>query len=317
MTPAIYDSSFMIYDLAATSVSLLPNHQSSFILHQLWGSAWPAGVTMLGLALAFAIVLLIARTRLKVEVDPRVEQVAGLLPQAGCGACGFAGCNQYAQAVLNDMQLIGKCTPGGADVAGKIAGVLNVQIDNSGPPVRPVVLCRAHTADRTYYAAYRGIQSCTAANALAGAQACKFGCLGFGDCVRACKFNALRVVDGLATVNYRKCTGCAACSKACPRNLIVMVPFHQDPMMTVACSSRENGKTTRAMCQVGCIGCGLCAKQSDAFKAEDNLARLDYARYEPSGQNETACNKCPTGAIVYRGKSAPAPRPPKARQAVS
>jgi len=272
---------------------------------------------MLGLALAFAIVLLIASTRLKVEVDPRVERVAGLLPHAGCGACGFAGCDQYAQAVLNDAQLIGKCAPGGADVASKIAGVLNVRIDSSGPPARPIILCRAHTADRTYYAAYRGLPSCTAANALAGAQACRFGCLGFGDCVRACKFNALRVVDGLATLNYKKCTGCAACSKACPRNLIIMVPFHHDPMMTVACSSRENGKTTRAMCQVGCIGCGLCFKQSDAFKVEDNLARLDYARYEPSGRHEAACNKCPTGVIVYRGKDAPKPRQPKAKSAAS
>jgi len=304
----------MMDDGANALAALAPTHQSSFILLQLWSSAWPAGVTMLGLALAFAVVLLIASGRLKVKVDPRVEQVAGLLPQAGCGACGFAGCDQYARAVLNDVQLIGKCSPGGADVAGKIAGVLNVQIDSSGPPARPVVLCRAHTADRTYHAAYRGIPSCTAANALANAQACKFGCLGFGDCVRACKFNALRVANGLATVNYKKCTGCAACSKACPRNLIVMVPFHHDPMMVVACSSRENGKTTRAMCQVGCIGCGLCTKQSDAFKTEDSLARLDYAKYEPSTQNEAACNKCPTGAIVYRGRSAPAPRPAKAKQ---
>ena len=93
-----------------------------------------------------------------------------------------------------------------------------------------------------------------------------------------------------------------------------MVPFAHEPMMVVACSSRENGKSTRAFCQVGCIGCGLCAKQSDAFKVEDNLARLDFAKYEPSGQTEAAYNKCPTGAIVYRGKSAPAPREPKAKQ---
>jgi Na+-translocating ferredoxin:NAD+ oxidoreductase RNF subunit RnfB len=287
------------------------------LMSQLWSSACPAGVTMLGLALAFAIVLLIASRRLKVEVDPRVEQVAELLPHAGCGACGFAGCDQYAQAVLIDVQLIGRCAPGGPDVAGKIAGMLNVQIDSSGPPVRPIVLCRAHTADRTYHAAYRGIPGCTAANALANAQACKFGCLGFGDCVRACKFNAVRIVDGLAIVNYKKCTGCGACSKACPRSLIVMVPFHHDPMMVVACNSRENGKTTRAMCQVGCIGCGVCAKQSDTFKVEDNLARQDYAKYEPSNQNEAAYNRCPTGAVVYRGKSAPAPRLPKAGQATS
>ena len=140
--------------------------QSSILLYQLWTTAWPAGVTMLGLGLAFAIVLLIASEKLKVEVDPRVEQISALLPHAGCGGCGFAGCDQYAQAVLNDPQLIGKCGPGGADVAAKIAMVLNVQISNSGPPVRPIVRCRAHTGDRTYYATYRGIETCIAANAL-------------------------------------------------------------------------------------------------------------------------------------------------------
>jgi electron transport complex protein RnfB len=87
--------------------------------------------------------------------------------------------------------------------------------------------------------------------------------------------------------------------------------------MVVACNSRENGKTTRAMCQVGCIGCGLCAKQSDTFQVEDNLAHLDYAKYAPSGQHEAACNKCPTGAIVYRGQSAPTPRPSRVKPAAS
>jgi electron transport complex protein RnfB len=287
------------------------------LMTHLWSGAWPAGVTMLGLGLAFALVLLIASERLKVKVDPRVEQIGAVLPQANCGGCGFAGCGQYAQAVLSDPQLIGKCAPGGAEVAAQIAGVLNVQISDSGPPVRPIVRCRAHTGDRTYYAAYRGIESCLAANALTNAQACKFGCLGFGDCVRTCPFGALRIVDGLAIVNYRKCTGCAACARACPRGLIEMVPFHRDPMLTVACSSKENIKTTGAMCRVGCIGCALCARQSDTFKIEDNFARLDYAKYEPSGPNETAYNKCPTGVIVYRGTSAPAPRPPKAKPAAA
>jgi electron transport complex protein RnfB len=297
--------------------SLVPNHLSAIVLHQAWSGAWPAGLTMLGLGLGFAVVLLIASERLKVHVDPRIEQIAGVLPNANCGSCGFPGCSQYAKAVLDDLQLIGRCAPGGPTVAAQIAALLNVQISEQGAPSRPIVRCRAHTDDRTYYAAYRGIESCTAANALTTAQACKFGCLGFGDCVQACQFDALRIVSGLATADYQKCTGCGACAKACPRSLIVMLPFHHDPMMTVACSSKENGKTTRAICQVGCIGCGVCAKQSDAFRIEENLAQMDYVKYEPSGQNEAAYNKCPTGAIVYRGRSAPQPRAPKAKQPAS
>jgi len=272
---------------------------------------------MVVLGLGFAIVLLIAREKLKVEVDPRVLQVQGALPGLDCGGCGFAGCAQYAEALLEDPELIGRCAPGGPAVAAEIARILNLQISDSGPQQRPIVRCRAHSEDKTYYAEYQGIESCTAANALPNAQACNFGCLGYGDCIRVCRFDALHIVDGLATVDYEKCTGCSACAKACPRNLIEMVPFRYENMMTVACSSKETGKTTRAVCKVGCIGCGVCAKQSDVFSVEDNLARVDYGRYEPTEQSEAALNKCPTGVIVYRGRSALEPRQPRQKLATA
>jgi RnfABCDGE-type electron transport complex B subunit len=276
-----------------------------------------AGVTMVGLGTGFALVLLIASEKLKVEVDPKIEQIHEALPNLDCGACGYAGCYQYAKAVLADPELIGKCAPGGQDCAASIADILNLQVSQSGPPQRPIVHCRAHTADRTIKGKYQGIPSCTAANALANVQACAFGCLGLGDCTRACKFDALHVVDGLATVDYEKCTGCTACSKACPRNLIEMVPFGHENMMTVACKSNENGKSTRSICKVGCIACKLCTKQSDLFRVEDNLARLDYERYELSEQTELAMTKCPTKVIVYRGKTAPEPAHPQKRVSAS
>jgi RnfABCDGE-type electron transport complex B subunit len=265
---------------------------------------------MLGLGTGFAVVLLIASEKLKVEVDPKIEQIHEALPQIDCGACGFAGCGSYAKAVANKPDLIGKCAPGGTETAKKIAGILSLQISDSGPVRRPIVHCRAHMNDRTYYATYQGIRTCIAANALANVQACKFGCLGFSDCVSACKFDALDIVDGLAIVDYEKCTGCGACSTACPRNLIEMVPFSQENMMTVACSSKENGKTTRSMCKVGCIGCSLCVKQTELFAVGDNLARLHYEKYQPTEQTDTALNKCPTCVIVLRGPTAPPPRQP-------
>jgi Na+-translocating ferredoxin:NAD+ oxidoreductase RNF subunit RnfB len=282
---------------------------------QLWNSAWPAGLTMLGLGTGFAIVLLIAYERLKVRVDLKTEQVHKALPNLDCGGCGFAGCMQYAQALLESPSLLGRCAPGGPATAAEIAGILNLQISDSGPLQRPIVRCRSHSGDKTYYAKYQGIQSCTAANALPNAQACKFGCLGFGDCIRACRFDALHVVDGLATVDYEKCTGCSACTRACPRNLIEMLPFQYENMMVVACSSEETGKVTRSMCTVGCIGCGLCAKQSDIFLVGDNLARVNYGKYQPTEQTKAAMEKCPTGVIVYRGKSAPEPRQPGRKSA--
>jgi electron transport complex protein RnfB len=223
-------------------------------IYQLWQSAWPAGLTMIGLGGGFALVLLIASVKLKVEVDPKVEEIHKALPNLDCGACGYAGCSQYAKAVLENPELLGKCAPGGPETSAKIADILNLQVSDSGPQQRPIVHCRAHLDDKTFYAIYQGIQSCTAANALANVQGCAFGCLGFGDCTRACKFDALHVVDGLSTVDYEKCTGCTACSKACPRHLIEMVPFRYENMMTVACSSKETGKSTRALCKVGCIG---------------------------------------------------------------
>jgi RnfABCDGE-type electron transport complex B subunit len=284
-------------------------------VYQLWNSAWPAGATMLGLGSGFAVVLLIASEKLKVQVDPKIEQIHEALPQIDCGACGFAGCTSYAKAVAEKPTLIGKCAPGGPETAGKIAEILNLQVSESGPAQRPIVHCRAHTEDKTYHAQYQGIITCTAANALPTVQACKFGCLGYGDCVSACKFDALHNIDGLATVDYDKCTGCTACSKACPRNLIEMVPFHHENMMTVACSNKETGKATRSMCKVGCIACGICAKQTDLFSVEANSARLDYEKYQPNEQTETAFNKCPTCVIVYRGPSAPEPRQPKQKTA--
>jgi electron transport complex protein RnfB len=280
-------------------------------IFELWSSAWPAGLTMLGLGSGFAVVLLIASIKLKVKIDPKIEQIHKALPNVDCGACGFAGCGQYAKAVSENPGLLGRCAPGGPETAGKIAVILNLQVSDSGPAERPIIHCRAHEGDKAVFGQYKGIPTCTAANSLANVQACKFGCLGFGDCIAACKFDALHMVDGLATVDYEKCTGCRACSRSCPRNLIEMVPFAEENMMTVACSSKETGKSTRGMCKVGCIGCGVCAKQTEIFSVEDNLARLDYKRYEPTEQTETAFNKCPTGVIIYVGKSAPQPRPAK------
>ncbi|MDI9470573.1 MAG: RnfABCDGE type electron transport complex subunit B [Bacillota bacterium] len=266
---------------------------------------WAMGL-MLTLGFVFALILLIASIKLRVEADPTVQQIHEALPKIDCGACGFAGCGSYAEAVAADPKLIGRCAPGGADAANRIAAILNLEISAGGAAQYPVVHCSAHTGDKRYHGDYQGIRSCISANALPHVQACAFGCLGFGDCTRACKFDALHIIDGLATVDYDKCTGCTACSKACPRNLIEMVPFTQDPMLVVACSNKENGKTTRQVCDVGCIACGICKKQTDLFAIDNNLSRMDYARYAPGEATETARTKCPTKVIVFRGKKAPA-----------
>ncbi|MCF7975423.1 MAG: RnfABCDGE type electron transport complex subunit B [Phycisphaerae bacterium] len=269
---------------------------------ELMNSAWPAGVMMLGLGGLFAVILLVASEKLKVEVDAKVEAIQGSLPGVDCGACGFAGCGSYAKAVAADPELIGKCAPGGSATAEKIAEILSLSVGGGAAPLRPVIHCNADIDNRTYYAKYEGIESCTAANALTNVQACKFGCVGYGDCVASCKFDAIHIVNGLATVDYDKCTGCTACSKACPKNIIEMVPFSEPAMTVVACHSQETGRMTRQMCKVGCIGCGLCKKNSDIFAVNNNLASVIYTDYKVDEGVETATTKCPTKVIKRVGK---------------
>jgi RnfABCDGE-type electron transport complex B subunit len=271
-------------------------------------NAWPAALLALGLGFVFALILLIASIKLRVVVDPKIDEVHKALPNIDCGACGFAGCASYAKAVVANPDLLGKCAPGGSDTSNAIAEILNLQMSGGGAPMRPVIHCRACQQDKTYFADYDGIIGCTSANAQPNVQACAFGCLGYGGCVRRCKFDALHIIDGLAVVDYEKCTGCGACVAGCPRNLIEMVPFSRENMMVAACNSKENGKNTRTFCKVGCIGCGMCGKQTELFTIADNLAHMDYEKYEPSEATQTAMDKCPTGNIVLRGKNAPAPR---------
>lgn len=271
---------------------------------EILSSSWQAGLLMISLGFIFAVVLLIASIKLKVQVDPQVEAIIEALPGIDCGGCGFAGCSSYAKAVHTNPELIGKCAPGGADVSARIAQILNLELSGSGPMTRPVVKCHAHIEDKIFYADYVGIESCTSANALPSVMACKYGCLDFGDCVKSCQFDAIHVVNGLAEVDYSKCTGCGACVKACPRGIIEMVPFHEENMLAVRCKSQETGKDTRGMCKVGCISCKMCTKQSDMFVMNGNVAEIDYSKYSDDEKAHTAAGKCPTKVIEYVGPTA-------------
>ncbi len=265
-----------------------------------------SAVTLLAMAFFFAAVLGWANRAFHVPEDPRIEACLTALPGANCGGCGFVGCREYAVAVVREGAEVGKCTVGGADAASALAAIMGVSVDAS-LPYRPVVHCGAHLEDRLLRAPYRGEARCAAANLVNGVQGCTYGCLGFGDCQRACNFNAIHVIDGLATVDYERCVGCGACARACPRNIITMAPFKAERILAVVCSNHDAGKDVMRVCNVGCVACKACQRASKLFTIQDNLSVIDYDAYQPDdlGEAIAAMGKCPRKRLLFVGKPGP------------
>ena len=141
---------------------------------------------------------------------------------------------------------------------------------------------------------------------MAGVQGCTYGCLGLGDCSRVCLFDALDIIDGLAVINYEKCTGCGACVDVCPRHIISRIPFKASRVMVVACSNEDFGNDVRDVCSVGCIGCKACERVTSLFKMESNLPKLDYEAYDPESKEASdgllqSVEKCPMESLLWVG----------------
>lgn len=263
-----------------------------------------AGV-MLILALFMTSILGWANEALHVEVDPKIEAINAALPGANCGGCGYVGCGDYAEALVVEKDVpVTLCPVGGEDVAAEIAKILGVEIEQSYP-YRPVVHCGATCDDKLGQHPYHGEHSCTAANLVAGVQGCVYGCLGMGDCIASCKFGAIKIEDCKVVVDYDKCVGCGACEKACPRHVISMVPFKSEQMFVIRCNNKDFGKDVKAVCKVGCIGCGVCARNAEGLiSMEGKLPKFNYESYDPATIAQclkTAVEKCPMGGIVEVG----------------
>lgn len=248
-----------------------------------------------GLGLVFGLILAIASKVFTVEEDPRKDLLMEIMPGANCGACGFAGCSAYADAVIEGTTVVGACPVGGTEVAEKMASIMGVT--NAGAAIRQVALvrCSGSGINRNRYN-YEGIQTCLAASRMAagGPLACRYGCLGYGSCMNLCDFGAISIENGAAKVDTEKCVGCLKCIAACPRNLITVVPYGSE--VVLQCSSRDKGVFTRSACESGCIGCGLCARAcpNGAITVENNLATIDYYKCTSCG----ACvEKCPQKLI--------------------
>ncbi len=244
--------------------------------------------------IAGALLAIISSICDKGEENERLAAIRDALPGANCGACGFAGCDAYAEAIDKGEAEPNLCAPGGADAAKGIAKALGVEV-NVEPKVARVLCNGCNTNVETKYN-HLGLNSCRAASLLSGGpKNCSYGCIGFGDCVDACPFGAISVVEGLAEVDESLCTGCGACKKACPKNIITVVPKNKGA--AVVCSNHDKGVAAKKVCKTSCIGCTLCVKTCSfgAITMENFLAVIDPAKCTACGE---CVKKCPQKAIT-------------------
>lgn len=256
-----------------------------------------AVISLGAIGLVAAIVLYVASRKFAVHEDPRIAQVAAVLPQANCGGCGYPGCAGFASACVKAGSLQGKlCPVGGQPTMEKVAEILGLAAEASEPKVA-VVRCNGSCENRPHTTVYDGVKLCAIAHATYGGETgCAFGCLGCGDCVSACSFGAIRMnpETGLPEVDERKCTACGACSKACPRHIIEIRPKGKNNRRVyVDCVNKDKGAVARKACTVACIGCGRCVKVCpfEAITLENNLAYIDPSKCKSCRKCETECTQ--------------------------
>ncbi len=273
-------------------------------------------------AASAAIILFFVAKKFKVEEDPRIEEVTELLPGANCGGCGFPGCAGFATALVSaadkgDISGL-NCPPGGSETMASIGSYLGLEVAETAPTTA-VVRCNGTKAKAPSKMQYDGPSKCAVSHSLfSGENGCPYGCLGLGDCVDACDFDAIFIDEesGLPVVVPDKCTSCGACVKACPRKLIEIRPRgRKDRRVWVACMNEEKGGVAMKNCKAACIGCGKCYKvcpeKVQAITMENNKAFIDSKKCIACG---LCIAECPTGAILatfeaVKKKPATAPKP--------
>ena len=250
-------------------------------------------ITAIGIIVGAGLVF--TSKKFHVPVDERESEVRECLPGNNCGACGFAGCDAAAAAIVSGEAPVNVCPVGGGPVAEKIGGIMGTDAEILERKVA-FVRCKGTCEASGMQGNYIGIHDCRSA-ALAGMNLknCDYGCMGLGSCVSVCPQGAIQLLDGVAVVNRNLCVACGLCVKACPKGLIELIP--ESKHVAVQCMNRDKGPQVKKVCSAGCIGCTLCTRQCefDAIHMDGNLARVTYENCTQCGK---CAQKCPVGVIT-------------------
>lgn len=247
-------------------------------MESVWTTAFMGMVFFAVFGIVCGLVLAYAAKRFAVKIDPKIEAVRACLPGANCGACGYAGCESYAEAVVTIPDCPpSKCAPGKQDVAEKVAAITG-KAAGSASPVISVLRCSRNEGEVKKKHSYIGFDTCQAASiAFGGPYECTFACVGYGDCETACPFHAIHIKDGMPVIDPAACTGCGVCINTCPKQVLQLIP--KNGLCYVPCSSRDSGKAVTNVCKAGCIHCMACTRKAkEAVSMINDRVEIDYEK---------------------------------------